>query len=128
MSKIKIKVTLFGNFGGILAGFRHHGEQLVHFVCRFDIELVGLELHFIRILNGLAGLDAEQDALHFGILLAQIVGVVGGCHGNAGLPCKLDELRQHSIILFQTMVLKLDIIVSLAEESRYHSAAALARS
>ena len=81
MSKIKIKVTLFGNFGGILAGFRHHGEQLVHFVCRFDIELVGLELHFIRILNGLAGLDAEQDALHFGILLAQIVGVVGGAMG-----------------------------------------------
>ena len=116
VSKIKIKVTLFGNFGGILAGFRHHGEQLVHFVCRFDIELVGLELHFIRILNGLAGLDAEQDALHFGIFLAQIVGVVGGCHGNSGLPCKLDELRQHSIILFQTMVLKLDIIVFLTEE------------
>ena len=116
VSKIKIKVTLFGNFGGIFAGFRHHGEQIIHFVCRFDIELVGLELHLIRILNGLAGLDAQQDALHLGILPAQIVGVVGGCHGDACFPRKLDELRQNDVVLFQAMILQLNVIVPLAEQ------------
>ena len=49
--EIKIKAAPLRNFGRIFAGFRYHGEQIIHFVGRFDIELVSLELHLIRILN-----------------------------------------------------------------------------
>ena len=44
------------------------------------------------------------------------MGVVGGCHGDAGLPCQLDELRQHRVVLFQTVILQFDVVVSLPKE------------
>ena len=114
--KIKIKVALLGDLGRILAGLRHHGEQVVHFVRRLDVELVGLELHLVGVLNGLSGLDAQQDALHLGVLFAQVVGVVGGSHGDAGLPGQLDELRQDDVVLLQAVVLQLDVVVALTEQ------------
>ena len=77
VAKIKIKIALIGDDPRIRAGFRYHGKQIVHFVCRFDIKFIGLELHAVRILHGLARLDAEQNGLHLGVFLAQIVGVVG---------------------------------------------------
>ncbi len=105
VAELKVKIALLGDLCGVGAGLRYHGEQLVHLVCGLDVEFIGLELHAVGILNGLAGLDAQQDALHLGVLFAQIMGVVGGCHGDARLPGKFDELRQNSGILFQAVIL-----------------------
>ena len=66
----EVKIALLGNLCRIGAGFRYHGEQLVHLVCGLDVEFISLELHAVGILNGLAGLDAQQDALHLGVLFA----------------------------------------------------------
>ena len=114
--KSKVKIALVRDFLGVVAGLRHHGEQIVHFIRRLDVEFVGLELHLVGVLNGLAGLDAEQDALHLGVIPAQIVGVVGGCHRDAGLPRQLDELGQNDSILFQAVVLQLNVVIALAEQ------------
>ena len=116
VAKLKVKVALFCNFRRVFAGFWHHGEQVIHFICSLDVKFVGLELHAVGILNGLAGLDAQQDGLHLGIFLAQIVGVIGGRHGDAGFPRQLDELRQNDVVLFQPMVLQLDVIIAFSEQ------------
>ena len=116
VAKLKVKVALFCNFRRVFAGFRHHGEQVIHFICSLDVKFVGLELHAVGILNGLAGLDAQQDGLHLGIFLAQIVGVIGGRHGDAGFPRQLDELRQNDVVLFQPMVLQFDVIIAFSEQ------------
>ena len=116
VTEFKVKIALLGNLCRIGAGFRHHGEQFVHLVCGLDVEFIGLELHAVGILNGLASLDAQQDALHLGVLFAQIMGIVGGCHGDARLPGKLDELRQNGGILFQAVILQFDVVILCAEQ------------
>ena len=116
VAELEIKIALLGDFGRVGASLRHHGEQLVHLVGGLDVEFIGLELHAVGVLNGLAGLDAQQDALHLGVLFAQIVGVVGGCHGDACLPGKLDELRQNGSILFQAVILQFDIVILCTEQ------------
>jgi len=116
VTELKVKIALLGNLCRIGTGFRYHGEQLVHLVCGLDVEFISLELHAVGILNGLAGLDAQQDALHLGVLFAQIMGVVGGCHGDARLPGKLDELRQNSGILFQAVILQFDVVILCTEQ------------
>ena len=116
VTEFKVKIALLGDLFRIGAGFRYHGEQLVHLVCGLDVEFIGLELHAVGILNGLAGLDAQQDALHLGVLFAQIMGVVGGCHGDAGLARKLDELRQNGGILFQAVILQFDVVILCTEQ------------
>ena len=70
VTELKVKIALLGDLCRIGAGFRYHGEQLVHLVCGLDVEFISLELHAVGILNGLAGLDAQQDALHLGVLFA----------------------------------------------------------
>ena len=116
VAEVKIKVTLVRDFLGVLAGLRHHGEQIVHFIRRLDVKLIGLELHLIGVLHGLAGLDAEKDALHFGVFPAQIVGVVGGGHRDARLPRQLDELWQNDGVLFQAVVLQLNVVIAFAKQ------------
>ena len=112
----KREVALLGNFVRVLAGFGHHGEEVVHLIGGFQIELVGLELHPIHIVDGLAGLDAKQNALHFSVLFGDIMGVVRCRHRDAGLPRQADELRQHDLVFFEAVVLQFDVIVALAEQ------------
>ena len=110
VAEVEVKIALFGDLGGVGAGLRHHREQLVHLLGALEVELVGLELHPVGILNGLAGLDAEQDLLHPGVLPAQIVGVVGGRHRDAGLPRQPDQLGQHRLVLGQAVVLQFNVV------------------
>src|SRR5699024_3967902 len=99
VAKVKIKLALLGDFDGIGAGLRHHRTEIVHLIGGFDVELVGLELHLVGVLDGVAGLDAEQDLLNPGVLLAEVVGVIGGRHGDAGIPGQLDQLGQIGFVL-----------------------------
>ena len=92
VAELEIKIALICDDLGVGASLRHHGEQIVHLIRRLDVEFVGLELHFVGVLHGLAGLDAKQDALHLGIVPAQIVSVVRSRHGDARFPRQLDEL------------------------------------
>ena len=112
----KCKVALLCDFICVFAGLRHHREQLVHLIGAFQIELIGLKFHPIHIVDGLAGLDAEQDALHLGVLLRDIVGIVGRCHRDTGFPREADKLRQNDPILLQTVVLQFNVVVALAEK------------
>ena len=116
VAELEIKIALVGDLLGVLAGFRHHGEQLVHFIRRFDVEFIGLELHAVGVLHGFARLDAEQDGLHLRVLFAQVVGIVGGYHGDARFPRQLDELRQNDVVFFEAVVLQFNIVIALAEE------------
>ena len=112
----KGKITLLRNFVGVLAGFRHQREQVVHLVGAFQVELIGLKFHAVGVGNGLAGLDAQKDALHLGVVAADVVRIVGGDHRDAGFARKADELRQHDRVLLQTVVLQFQIVVPCPEQ------------
>ena len=44
------------------------------------------------------------------------MGVVGGCHGDARLARKLDELRQNGGIFFQAVILQFDVVILCTEQ------------
>ena len=115
-AEFKIKITLFRNTVGVFTGIRRNGKQIVHFVGAFQIEFVGFKLQFVVVLNGLTGLDADQNALHLAILLAEVMGIVGGYQRDTGLPGKANQQRQNLLLLFNAVILDLDVIVSLPEQ------------
>ena len=116
VAELEIKIALICDDLGVGASLRHHGEQVVHLIRRLDVEFVGLELHFVGVLHGLAGLDAKQDALHLGIVPAQIVSIVRSRHGDARFPRQLDELGQNDGVLFKAVVLQFNVVIALAEQ------------
>ena len=44
------------------------------------------------------------------------MGVVGGGHGDARLPRQLDELGQNDGVLFQAVVLQLNVVIAFAKQ------------
>ena len=81
----EVKLAPVGNALGVLHGVGITGEQLLHLLRGADVEIPGLIAHAVFIVNGLAGLDAQQHVVAFGVLLPEIVGVVGADQGNARL-------------------------------------------
>ena len=67
------------------------GHRLVHLLGAADVELVGLELHPRRVVDRLAGVDAEQDVVRGGVLAGQVVGVAGRDQRQAHPPGDVDR-------------------------------------
>ena len=63
---------------------RDIAEELLHFGERLHVELLGREPHPVRVGHGLARLDAEHDLVHPGVVVTQIVRVVGRDQRDAG--------------------------------------------
>jgi hypothetical protein len=53
-------------------------EDAIHLVVTFHEKLVALELHPVRVLNRLPGLDAHHYVLRVSIVSPQVVAIVGG--------------------------------------------------
>ena len=73
----------------------------------FEIKLVGTKFQVIVILQGMVGLDTQEDLMHLTVLFVNIVAVVGHYQGN---PRLLGQGNQHGrdLLLFpDPMILKL---------------------
>ena len=92
------------------------GEQRGHLRSRLEIEVVGLELHPARRVDVVAGPDAEQDVMGFGLILVDVVEVVGHDQRQAGLGRQPQELLVEPALLGQAMVLELEEEAVLAED------------
>ena len=53
-------------------------EELHHLVARLQVEVGRVPAHAVRVVERLAGLDAEQDFVRARVVLAEVVGIVGG--------------------------------------------------
>ncbi|MNJ47263.1 hypothetical protein D3C77_424180 [compost metagenome] len=65
----------------------------------------------LLILNRLACTDANENILHLGILLVQIMHIICGDQLHIKLASQLDQLGEHFFLLRNAMILKLDIKV-----------------
>ena len=54
---------------------RQARHRLVHLVGAAQEELLRLELHAVRVVEGLSRVDAEQDVVRGGVVAGQVVGV-----------------------------------------------------
>ena len=91
-------------------------KQRSHFRRGFQIELVGLEVHMLRVIQAFSRLDAEQYLLHGSIFPADIVGIVGGSQRNPRLTGKPYQLGQIAQFVPDLMILNLQEIVFCAEQ------------
>ncbi len=80
------------------------------------VELVRLELEAARRVEVVAGPDAEQDVVRLGLVLADVVEVVGDDQRQADLRRELEELAVEPGLLGQAVVLELEVEVVLAQD------------
>ena len=90
----------------------------MHLLGRLEVELVAAVAHAVLVGEVALRLDAEQRVVRVGVLVAQVVDVVGGHRAQAGLLGEPRELRQQLALLGQAGVLQLDEDVLGAEELR----------
>jgi len=74
--RIEFDLASLGDVPGSIQGIGNLAEQPHHFFARFEIELGDREPHAVRIGHGLAGLDAQENFVRAGVVLAQIVRIV----------------------------------------------------
>ena len=114
----KFQIAAVGNFYRIFEGFAAVREQLAQLFLALEVKFLGLELHAVFIVHSFAGLDAQQDVLHLGILFAQIVGIVGDHQRQAGLPGQALYTLIHGALLVNTVILQFQVEVAFAENVR----------
>ena len=81
----EVKLAPVGNALGVLHGVGITGEQLLHLLRGADVEILRLIAHAVLVVHGFSGLDAQQHVVALGVLLPEIVGVIGADQGNARL-------------------------------------------
>ena len=95
-------------FDRVFARLGKVAPELVHLFRRLHVELVGVELHAAGVGDGLAGTDAEQHVVRRGILLLEIVRIVGRddrhvqlasdadktvlIASSSGMPCRITSM------------------------------------
>ncbi len=67
---------------GVAQRLRVVGKDPRHLLGALQVELLGVKAEALRLLDLLAGADAEQDVVGVGVVLQQVVGVVGGHEGH----------------------------------------------
>ena len=92
------------------------GEVGGHLLRRLEVELVGLEAPVVRVLERVAGLDAEQRLVRLRVLVPQVVDVAGRDGRQAALLGERDELRGDPLLHVEVRVLELDVDVVAAED------------
>ena len=102
--------------GGIGNGFRHNlrlemiGEQSEHLLLTLDVFGAGVA-QALLVGDKLAGEDAEQRVVRFGVVAGEVVGVVGGDQRNAQLAGDAHHLHIHNSVFRRAVVLDLEVEV-----------------
>ena len=92
------------------------GEVERHLLGRLEVEVVGVELPALRVLERVAGLDAEQRLVRARVLVAEVVDVAGRDEPEPGALGHLRKERVNSLLRLEVRVLHLDVGGVLAED------------
>ena len=112
----EVKLAPVGNALGVLHGVGITGEQLLHLLRGADVEILRLIAHAVLVVHGFSGLDAQQHVVALGVLLPEIVGVIGADQGNARLLVQAQQAPVHRGLLGNAVVLQLQIEVVPAQD------------
>ena len=107
--KHEFQIAHIGNLNSIFKSFVAVGEQAAQLFFALDIKFLGLEFHAVGLVHGSAGLDAQQDILHFRILFPEVVGIIGYDQGQTGFPGQTQNTLIDHTLLVNAMVLQFQI-------------------
>ena len=94
------------------------GEVAEHLLLRLEVEVVGVELPVVRVLERVARLDAEERLVCARVFVPEVVHVAGDDGRQAALLGELREQRVDALLHVEVRVLHLDVDVVLAEDRR----------
>ena len=107
--EVEIDVDAVGDLLRALHGVRSPLESGVHLLGRLQVKLARAVLHPLRIAHHLAGVDAEQDLMGFGVVGTQIVRVASGDERQADLLGDLDGCGGAPFLNLESVVLNLHV-------------------
>ena len=113
----------FRDLDSLIENLRDLAEDAVHILTGFEIELIGVELHAVRFVDGLARLNAQQNVVRPAIILMHVVAVVGCSDANTGALPDAQHVRDDLALLFQPVIVDFRKKRSLPKISWYSAAA-----
>ena len=116
LAERQLEVGHLGDAPGVADRLVLVREEGRHLGRRLDVELVRLELQAARRVEVVAGADAQQDVVRLGLLLADVVQVVGDDQRQADLRGEPQQLVVEPALLREAVVLELEEEAVLAED------------
>ena len=86
MVEHKLHIAPPGNVHRVCKRLVRIGKELTKGLLTFDVKFLCLKLHPVGVIHGFGRLDAQEHILNFGVLLPEVMGVVGHHHRKPRLP------------------------------------------
>ncbi len=115
MAEFIFEIAHIGNFLCVFNGLRAVREKRPHFLLGFEVKIIPLELHAVRVIYGLAGLDAHEHILIIGVLPGEIMGVVSEHQGYPGLVADSEKALHGLFLLLNPVVLEFQIKIAFSK-------------
>ncbi len=112
----QIDVTAFGDAHGVGHRFGKIAEDRSHFLRRLQIELVAVVAEPVRVVDRLAGADAQQDVVRPMIRVLQVVDVVRADERQVEVARDRRQPDVHDALVVDALVLHLEEEVPGAED------------
>ena len=113
---LQSQVAALGNTQRARQHLRRILEHAQHLVAVLDKKLVALELHPVRVLDGLPRLNAQHHILRMRIVFAQIVAVVGRDQRQPKIFLQLEQPRMDAVFHLQSLILNLEEKIFFAKK------------
>ena len=115
LAKGEFQLAAVGDTLGVFHRVGIAGEQLLHLLRGTEVEVLGLIAHAVLIVHGLAGLDAQENVMALGVLLPEIVGVVGADQRDTRLVVHPQQGAVNNGLVGNAVILQLQIEVALPQ-------------
>ena len=112
----KVQIAHVGDLRRVLQRALVAREQGRHLLLAAEVEVPGLIAHPVLVVDGLAGLDAQQYIVGLRVLLPEVVRVVGAHHRQPRLPVDAEDALVHDGLVPDAVVLELQIEAVRAED------------
>ena len=112
----KVQIAHVGDLRRVLQRALVAREQGRHLLLAAEVEVPGLIAHPVLVVDGLAGLDAQQYIVGLRVLLPEVVRVVGAHHRQPRLPVDAEDALVHDGLVPDAVVLELQIETVRAED------------
>ncbi len=111
----ELELAALGKLHGAGADFGSVGEEAVHLFGGLDVELLGVELEALGVVHAAGGLDAEEDFVGAGVLVFDVVRVVGGDERDVEIFFEAEHGLGDGLVGLEVVVLDLEKEVAAAE-------------
>ena len=115
--EVQVDVDAVGDFLRTVDGVCLVGKRGVHLLRAAQIELIAFHAHALLVGEGRTSIHAEQNVVRVGVILVEVMGIVGGDQRQTHLLGQIDDPLGTDSLVLQTGILDLQI-VPVAEHLR----------